>query len=194
MYYLKGTLFIFVYEIVMSTISVAILTISTTWISIALAIVCVLFFLFLVGFFLHHEGQKALKVRNENDLKRQRIVQTGQAIDIDAKGEYQSWKGFIISALMFIPMFLLLFIYAIILICGGADSTITGINSFVYMLFAAPIMPLVETFQGAICFSILYGAVITSVVGGISYIFGARKIQRQYDLIKEKTKFLHGDK
>lgn len=193
MYYFKESIFIFFYEFMMSTIAFAIFTIETTWVKVSLSLLCIVFFLFIVFIYFGQEGQKALKKLHENDLKRKRIVETSEYIEIEQQKEYKVWKGFVIGLLVFIPMFIFLFIYAIILICGGTSTLISGISSIIYMLFSAPIMAFVSTFQGTICFSVLYGAILTSIASGVGYILGAKKIKLQYEKIAEKQRYLHGE-
>lgn len=81
----------------MSTISFAILTIEATWLKVTLSALCIAFFLFIVVAFYLQEGQKALKVRHQNDLQRKRMIETGEMIDIKSQKEYKVWKGFAVG-------------------------------------------------------------------------------------------------
>lgn len=194
MYYFKQSIFLFVYLLTTSIASLLLLVIPTVWIRFALAILLLAIYLVVVFVAMKQEGEKALKKRHANDLTRKRMITTGQVVEFDNVGEYAIYKGFLIGLFSNMPMLLLLLIHSIIFICGSSFITFGTISSVVYSIYTAPIISLTSNqFTMATHYITLYGAVLSTLISGVGYILGGRKLQLQYDRIEEKQKSIYGE-
>lgn len=198
-YYLKQSGFLFFYNIFMTIIAFAIMCIQgddLLWLRLSLSFLNIALYLSIVGMSLYKEGQEALKVRYANDLEREQIIKTGDALPLKIHEEYKPWKGYLIGGLICSPMVLALIVHAILaLASGGTINGAGAVAGIVYMAFFAPISAL--SAQAVILwwqyFILLYCVPLISAVSGICYNLGAAKIQRQYDKIREQHRQIYGD-
>ena len=123
------------------------------------------------------------------------MVETGKLTEIDTVKEYKPYKGFIIGALICAPLVFILLLHLIIGLASGGTLNGAGIvATFAYFMFFTPINAFyTETLAFADYFIILYALAVTSLVTGISYILGAKKSQRKYDMIERKHREIYGD-
>lgn len=205
LYFIKQVFVPFMYLGMFAMIDFAILCIGDTQSLVALKIcliaACLIFYVVLVAIVSHREGQASYKVMLANDINRREIIKTGREYPIKEAEEYKPYKGFVSGLFVCIP----LIICTIIHLCmNGFSNTAVGSNatnsagvvmSFIYMVVFAfaransawVIMP--NTFY--ICLTVLPVIVLSM---GIPYIFGAKKIAKQQEKIKQHQSYLHGGK
>lgn len=194
MYYFKESGFIFLYSIMMAFMSLAAIAIEIDWVSYILCAVSIGFMLFIIAYDCFKEGQKGYKQLYQNDMSRKRIIETGEDIEINTMVEYKPYKGFLISFFAFIPMILFLLVHLIIAVSGGETNVLGAIANLLYLDFAAPIFFIYNSeLPKYAYFIILYSVVISCAVGTFAYVLGGRKIELQYEKIKEKQKSIYGE-
>ena len=87
-YFLKQSGFLFIYNIFMTIIALGILCIQgkdLLWLRMILCVLNIGLYLFIAGMTFYKEGQEALKVRNANDLEREQIIKTGEALPLESE-------------------------------------------------------------------------------------------------------------
>ena len=199
-YFLKQSGFLFFYNIFMTIIALGILCIpgeNLAWLRIILCVLNIALYLFIVGMTFFKEGQDALKTRNANDLEREQIIKTGEALPLKLAEEYKPWKGFVMGAIICAPMVIALIVHFILaLATHGTVNGAGAVAGLIYMSFFALVSELasVETLVWGQYFIMLYALPLISGASGISYIMGANKIQAQYDRIHEQQRQIYGDK
>ena len=197
-YYLKNALFGFVYLILMDLTALLISLISSkTW-QFILAMVAIAFYCFVVGTIFFKEGESALDLRHSNDAQRRRMVETGEIYEIKTIPEYKPYKGFVMGAIICVPLVFVLILHLIIgLSTGGMANGAGAAAVIMYYLFFVPYAAFhsgMETFLFGEYFIVLYSIAVISATTGIAYILGARKSQRKYDIIERKHREIYGDK
>jgi hypothetical protein len=199
-YFLKQSGFLFIYNIFMTIIALGILCIQgkdLLWLRMILCVLNIGLYLFIAGMTFYKEGQEALKVRNANDLEREQIIKTGEALPLKIAEEYKPWKGFVMGAIICAPMVIALIVHLILaLATNGTVNGAGAVSGLLYMSFFAPVTELLgtETLVWAQYFIQLYAIPIIVVTAGVGYMLGAKKIQAQYDKIHEKQRQIYGDK
>ena len=207
-FYLKQSLFPFIYIIFMAAIALGILMIQDLiWLQVILAVLNVGLYGIVVCAASFKDGQEAMKVQIANDLERREMIRTGMDRPLKLAQEYKPWKGFVFGLIACIPLVLLLAIHTVVhFATGGAYSGIGAIAGLVYMMFfiffrfgstsAAAAEGAAES--AVIPWYTYYGALIAlpvvSLLTGIAYILGAKKIMRQQEMIKERQRQIYGDK
>lgn len=193
-YYVKNFLFSFAYLIFMGLVPYGIETIGSGTFRILLNVGNVLLFLFLMGFFMMKEGEESRKRLKVNDMERKRILQTGELRPIKRAPEFRPWKGFFMGFNACAPLILTMLIHAIIYLFGGTNETAGVIGVTMYMGF---FMPYIMLKYGTLLkediffteyFASLYAVVIIVLLYGLMYLLGAKKIEKQYAFIEERTK------
>lgn len=178
----------------LSFLSFSALAIEAKWLSYTLIFLSIGFFIFVIFTYMRSAGEKAQKKLHANDLLRMRIVETGDDIQIDKQSEYSIYKGFLIGACSCLPMVLFLLIHTIIGICGGTTNVLGAIGNFLYLLFAAPVFVFTEsTLSFGEFYICLYGLALSSLVSGLGYYIGSRKVLLQYEKIEESKKLIYGE-
>ena len=140
------------------------------------------------------EGSTGYGVRLTNDANRRIIVQTGEDLPLKRAEEYAPWKGFAIGGIICIPLVILMIIHTIFIIAGQPNEVPGAIASFVYMVVYA--FTRLDLNSAVGIYDYYYTLLFVPVVclsSGISYIFGAMKIERQQRMIKKIHKEIHGD-
>ena len=194
-YYIKNALFGFAYLVLMDLMSILVIFIgSAVWKAIV-AFISILFYCFVIGTVYFKEGETAFDILRGNDIQRRKMVETGKLTEIDTVKEYKPYKGFIIGALICAPLVFILLLHLIIGLASGGTLNGAGIvATFAYFMFFTPINAFyTETLAFADYFIILYALAVTSLATGISYILGAKKSQRKYDMIERKHREIYGD-
>ncbi len=192
-YYLKNAILPFIYLFFMAITAFGILMIKDlVWLKVILCILNLSLYCVIVFVYAFKLGQDGIKVRTANDLERRNIVLTGEARPLKLSEEYKPYKGFIIGLMTCAPLLLLLVAHTIMFLCGGGN--IFGvISSFIYLMVYAffrlgetPVTPYVFYWT-------LFAVLIITVVVGVAYILGARKIELQQEKIKENQRRIYGE-
>lgn len=196
MYYVKQALFPFLYLIFMAVIAAGIGLIGSVWAQVVLYLLNLGFYIFLMVVNFFKEGQNALKVRHANDLEREQIIRTGEALPLKLREEYKPWKGFFIGFITAIPLLFCMVLHLILVLCAGEAYIGAGtIASLVYLAFFAPYsVAFTTTLNAWQYFILLYAVPAIMAIAGVPYMLGARKMQLQYDRIEEKQRQIYGDK
>ena len=144
----------------------------------------------------YKDGQTALKVRIANDLERVQIIRTGEDRPLKLIEEYKPWKGFLPGLVACIPCVVLLLVHTILIFSMGSEYTGAGaISGFLYMVFFSFVR--LSLSAGAPSIYLYYFSLICLIIlpatTGIPYIFGARKIEKQQEKIKERQRQIYGD-
>ena len=193
-YYVKNLLFSLAFLFGMGLLPYGIETLKIDSIKLPLNILNILFFFLIMGFAMYKEGEESRKRLKANDIERKRILQTGELRPIKRSSEYRGWKGFFMGALVCSPLILTLLVHAIIYICGGTYEMIAVVGITLFMGF---FMPYIRIKYGSMMnenlvfteyFACLYVVPLIVLVYGIAYILGARKVEKKYRFIEERTK------
>ena len=203
-YYLKQGVFPLVYVIFMSIIAFGILMIpGLVWLKALLAVLNVGLYAVIVSAVSYKEGQEAMKTLYANDLERREIVKTGENRPLKLHEEYKAWKGFMFGFIACVPLIVLLALHTIVYFATGSYMGLGAIAGIIYLMFFV-FFRLNSTVSGtegeavsSISWYTYYGALIAlpviMLITGISYILGAKKIKRQYEMIAEKQRSIYGD-
>ena len=200
-YYIKQSFMPFIYLFFMAMTAMAILTIGNDliWLKVLLCLLNLGLYLVVVCASSYKDGQTALKERIANDLERLQIIRTGEDRPLKIKEEYKWWKGFLYGFISCIPLVVLLIVHTILMLVDPALNGAGVVASIIYLTFFAFFrINAIGTstdvvLQPTIYYASLIGLPIIMLATGISYILGARKIQRQQDAIKEKQRQIYGD-
>lgn len=191
--FFKQIIFLFVYLFFMGIISYAIDQIGIVALEAVLHALCMLVYGFITVTSSYREGKDAAKLLNSNDMQRRHMIETGEPIAIKTGGEYRAWKGYFMGFAICIPLIICEIVHAILISTTGSAGA-GGVMSIMYMMFFAiygaflpqPIAP-------TSYFYLLYALPVMMVICGVPYFFGAKKVQAQYDSIKEKQRILYGE-
>ena len=202
LYFIKQIFVPYMYLGMFALIDFAILCIGDTpgliALKVCLVAVCLGFFVALMSIVSYRDGQTAYKTLLANDINRRQMIETGREYPIKLAEEYKAYKGFVTGLIVCLP----LIICTIIHMCTSGFSNTTGsstsngagvVMSFIYMVVFAfarvnnslPIVP--NVFY--VCLTALPIIVLSM---GVPYIFGAKKIIRQQEMIKKQQNYLHG--
>lgn len=192
-YYIKQSFLSFIYLIFMAMISLSIILIQVAWLRIVLNFACVALYLVVVCAASFKDGETALKTRIANDTERREIIRTGEDRPLKLKQEYKVWKGFMSGAIACVPLVVLMIIHVILYYAAGPQYNGAGaIASFIYMMFSGFIKISFELQQWHYYFNLIAIPFLT-LMTGIPYILGARKIQLQQDRIMARQRQIYGD-
>lgn len=202
-YYVKQAIFAFVYLFFMAVTAFGILCIENlTWLKIILLILNVGLYVVIVAATSYKDGQEALKTRVANDLERVQIIRTGESLPLKLKEEYKPWKGFFTGFIACVPLIVLLIIHTFLIIFGGSNFVGAGVVAgLIYlMVFAFTRVNVPTTAEGVtvtvapgIYYYTLFAIPIIMLTTGVFYILGAKKIERQQKMIKEKQRKIYGE-
>ncbi len=196
-YYLKKAIIGFVYLIFSAVTAYAILFIpDLAWLKIVLLILNLGLYSYVLASTAFQDGQSAYKVRMTNDLNRRQIIITGEDLPLDTKKEYKSYKGFIIGAVICIPLVVLLVIHAIVVKSNPTNKDFGITAGFMYLIvyaFAGVGVKVDNFFAVVSPYWALFAIPVIVLVQGVFYYLGGRKIELQQQMIKEKHKMLHGE-
>ena len=135
----------------------------------------------------YKDGELALKTRNANDAERRIIVQTGEYRELKVAEEYAPWKGFAVGLIVCAPLIICMIIDVILIIAGVDNSIVEIIPTFLYMMVQGIVQLL-----GGNYFFILLSIPYICCCTGIPFILGAKKVERQQELIKQKHEKIYG--
>ena len=190
-YYVKQTLFVLGLLLFMILTSSAIVMIKTDWVKLALSFLNIALFAAAIFLAFFNDGQEAYKTLKRNDKERLAIIETGEDRKIEREKEYHPVKGFMFGLSANIPLVILLIIHLIIHLTGS-DSIIMGqAAGFIYYVLYVPISVLVPEITYESFFYLLYAIPFLSVLTGVPYLLGARKMKAEemrIEEIKEKIK------
>lgn len=198
-YYIKQSFLPFVYLFFMAMTAMAILTIGNelVWLKVILCLLNLGLYLIIVCAASYKDGQTALKERIANDLERMQIIRTGEDRPLKLKEEYKWWKGYFYGFLSCVPLLLLLAIHTVLMLIDPALNGAGVVASIIYLTFFAFFRLNAVGTEVAVAPTIYYSTLIAlpiiMIATGVSYYMGARKIQHQQDLIKEKQRQIYGE-
>ena len=194
MHYLKTAGVLFAYNITMSLVAYGITMIQLVELRMVLLILNIIIYCSAVFALQMKEGMDSVKVLYLNNRSREKIIETGEDIKIRRSEEYKTFKGFLFGALAYSPYLLLMIAHAIITAINPTNFIAGEIGATIYMMFYAPIG---LAFEGALTAGVyyiaLYGLVLVSVLSGVAYILGARKIFKQHERIESYNKSIYGE-
>ena len=193
-YYVKQSFISLIYLIFTAIIALVIMAIENFWLRLGLSLLNLALYLTIVCAAAYKEGELALRVRIANDLERKEIIRTGADRPLKLREEYKDWKGFLFGLVACAPLIILLIIHTIIVNFIDTTSISVGaISAFIYAdfycfasLFFGELAPWHYYFS-------LIAVPILSIATGVPYIIGAKKIERQRKVIKEKKRQIYGD-
>lgn len=195
-YYLKQSVLSLFYLITMSITAACICIIKSDallWLKIILGILNLSLYIALVAMASFKDGEKAMRVRNANDLERQLIVKTGEYRPLNLAEEYKPWKGFIFGLITCIPLIALIVAHAIVTAINPAQVICGNFAAWIYMLvycfngFSLNMILPASTFY----FSLLALPVIV-LSTGIPYLLGGRRVEKAQRKIEEKRLEIYG--
>ena len=198
-YYIKKALFLMLYLLFTAVIAASILSIKGHGIfRLLLLLANLALFLYISFGITSQDGQKAYKVLLANDKEREYIIKTGEDRPLNLKGEYHIKNGFIIGALMCVPLVVLLIIHAIITNVDPANIGFGNMAGFLYMLvyafFNIDFAGNIETVLYASYYWSLMAIPVIVVSQGLAYYLGAKKIRMQQEQIRKKHESIYGEK
>ena len=199
-FYIKQGLFPFIYMLFMAMIAFGILAISgLLWLKILLAVLNVGLYAVVVAAAAYKDGQDAIKVQIANDLERREIIRTGEDRPLKIHEEYKPWKGFMFGFVACVPLLVLLILHTIVYLATGSYMGLGAIAGIIYLMFFLFFrLDAGSAAEGAgIAWYTYYGALVAlpvvMLITGIAYILGAKKIQRQQEMIREKQRRIYGE-
>lgn len=192
-YYIKQAFLPFIYLIFMAMISLSILMIEILWLKVVLNIACIGLYLLVVCAASLKEGEEALKVRIANDLERKEIIRTGENRPLKLKQEYKPWKGFLSGGISCLPLIVLLVIHSILMLIDPSMNGAGAISGLIYAMFYVFAGFIFGAFQWWHYYVSLIALIIIPLGTGIPYILGAKKIERQQEMIKNKQRQIYGE-
>ncbi|MBP5466346.1 MAG: hypothetical protein J6Y43_02130 [Clostridia bacterium] len=204
-YYLKQGVFPFIYLLMMAMIAFGIISISgLLWLKIILAILNIALYGVVVSAVSYKEGQESVKVRHANDLERMQIIKTGENRPLKIHEEYKPWKGFIFGFTACVPLIVLLGLHTVLYLSTGEYRGLGAIAGLIYLMFFIFFIFGAATSAGeaaagaTLPWYTFYGALIAlpviMLMTGISYLIGAKKIIRQYEMINDRQRQIYGDR
>ena len=194
-FYLKMALLPFVYLLFTAMIGLGVMLLEDDlmWLQIALSATNTIFYGIIVSVAGYKDGQKALRVREQNDTFRKRIVQTGEDIPLNVIEEYTPWKGFFIGFLSCVPVLILLAIHFISNIGQAVpDNTVGMIAGIISMVVFGYMFCFKSIAFGQYAISFLVVPLVCGLYGGF-YLLGAKKERAGYDEIRRIKREIHGD-
>ena len=193
-YYIKQSFLSFIYLIFMAMISLSIILIQVAWLKIVLNFACVALYLVVVCAASFKDGETALKTRIANDTERREIIRTGEDRPLKLKEEYKPWKGFVFGLISCVPLVVLLIINTILVSINPTWTGAGAISGFIYAMFYVFSQMFFGAFQWWHYYFSLVALVIIPLATGIPYMLGARKVELQQEMIKNKQRQIYGDK
>lgn len=193
--YLKTALLPFVYLLFTAMIGLGVMLLDEDmfWLQILLNATNTIFYAIIISVAGYKDGQKALRVREQNDTFRKRIVETGEDLPLNLAEEYTPWKGFLIGVMATAPIILLILIHFVSNIGVAVPNNTIGMAAGVIcmVVFGYVIATGSVTF-GQYALVLLIVPLVCGLYGGF-YTFGAKKEKAGYDEIRRIKRELHGD-
>ena len=197
-FYLKKAFFIFVYIVLASFIAMAIAVIEgQVALKILLLVANLGLFIYIVCMMAYQDGQKALKVRIANDKEREHIIRTGEDININRSEEFKVYKGFLIGLVSCAPLLIFLALHLIISASNPANTTFSDISNYLYFFVGAFANLDPSEIYEAVIYSTPYWSLLAippiMLAHGICFIFGAKKVEKQHQAVKDIHRSIYGD-
>lgn len=129
-----------------------------------------------------------------NDILRERMIRTGEMVEIHRGTEYAWWKGLIIGAFAGVPTVVLIIVHFILTSINPSLSgagLIAGIINLPFILPFKEILNL-ENFTNALYYFCLISLPLNSLATMTGYVIGAKKISLSRNKIKEINKKIYG--
>ena len=110
------------------------------------------------------------------------------------KEEYKPWKGFVFGLIACVPLVILLILHALLTAINPQLNFAGAISSLIYALFYYFPLMITGVSEAWHVYFPLVALVIIPLATGIPYVLGARKIERQQEMIKNKQRQIYGEK
>ncbi len=197
-YYLKKPLVIMVYLISSGIIASSVLAIDgLAWLKLVLLILNFALFIFIFCGMAVRDGEKALRVRISNDKMRELIVKTGDDYKLDLDGEFAVRKGFFAGAFACLPLVVMILL-TLLARDGSATETvlIQAIQLFYMVFYGFFNLDFLEVYKDVLYSSYYWALVaipVLTILHGVFYYFGARKVEKQQEYFKSTHRALHGE-
>lgn len=196
-YYIKNAVLPFVYLFFMAITAFGILTIADNllWLKYILLTLNLGLYLFIVCAYGYKMGQDAMKTRNANDLERKQIVLTGELRPLKLDEEYKPFKGAVIGLTACAPLIIALLLHTVLGLCGvgnGAGIAACIIYLCFFAFFRANTAGVAQATFGTYYISLVAIPFIVAAMG-VFYYLGAKKIERQYQRIRENQRRIYGE-
>ena len=183
----KEGIVIFIYAVVMGVLAILGAMVKSQSLLVLIYIAVVLFFMFFVILFTKSSGEKQYKNLLTGNIRRSKGVGEDTQKYCKPHEEYRAYKGFLIGAAVFLPLYLLLIINA------ATDKLAPEV--IIKFLYAVCYFPLLSFKTGISVNFTLPLSFLYIATAGFGYILGGKKImlqqeklQRTHDLIYGKDK------
>lgn len=151
-------------------------------------------FIFIIFSFFKSEGQKSVKVRIANDLERRRMIETGEDRPINAIEEYKPWKGFVMGVVASLPLIIILIVHTIMIAINFQSTGAGAIGAIFYAMIYGFVMAVTTELTAYTYYVMTIYIVVLSLTVGLGYMVGAKRLEHQQEMIKEKHRQIYGDK
>jgi hypothetical protein len=173
-------------------ICITLLEANLIWLKYALFVVLFGFYALVIATALFKEGEMALKTRNENDLFRRKMVETGEEYPLKLAEEYKWWKGIVVGLITATPATLLTLIHLCVLLGNAPHNAFGGIAGIISM----PVFGFFMADGVAVAIDYLWTFLVLpycTLICGLGYYFGARKVEKRNKIVEEKRKMIYGE-
>lgn len=193
-YILKQAFLPTIYLIFFMIIGFSITAINLLWLELVLCAVLTIFYAILVSVAFYKDGEKAMRVRYENDLIRKVMVERGEDLPLRLHEEYKAWKGFVSGLVASLPTVILVIIHFLVQAISSSPNNLFGVVAGLYSVeIYGFFLALEKTSTLSYAFNLLMVPYL-ALICGVPYCLGGRKIDKQQAKIKETQIKIHGDK
>ena len=190
-FFIKQAVLPIIYIVLMAFTAIGVMCMNddAVFLKVGLLILNLALFAYVVGAMAYKDGQDALNIRDANDVERRIIIETGEDRKLKIAEEYAPWKGFGFGLVACSPLIILTILQIIFNLCGVSSQVPEIIATYMFMMISSLIqLAGLKGFAWVVILSLIF------VCGciGIPYIFGAKKIERHKQVIKETHKKIYG--
>ena len=192
-YYFKNALFMFVFLLTCSILSLVVTLIDNTTVKFLLSLVSVAFFFLEMFAYCDYLGRDAERLKNSNAQALKAMLATGREIKIQTYGEFAWYKALIIASITCCIPVIFSLIQLIVTACGSNNIALLNIIKVMFAVFYAP----QNSFSTdiSVYYTLLY---IPFAIGfaELGYFVGKSKIdaeQKQIQQIKNKINGISED-
>lgn len=190
-FFIKQAILPIIYIVLMAFTAIGVMCMNddVVFLKVGFLILNLALFAYVVGAMAYKDGQDALQIRDANDVERRIIIETGEDRKLKLAEEYAPWKGFVFGLVACSPLIILTILQIIFDLCGVSSQVPEIIATYMFMMISSLIqLAGLKGYAWVVIFSLIF----VCGCSGIPYIFGAKKIERQKQAIKETHKKIHG--